>query len=1012
MHKKEDKIRRGSRKGKEMDQRSVLEKNITLCFQTTEGGSVSYVIEKEIGRGGSCIVYEGFYRNHSGMRMPVRIKECFPYALQLVREASGEISVPKNQRTAFEHAKKIFRKSFEINNEIFRTAGLTNFTVNIFNLYEANHTLYMVSSYAEGRVLALEYISSIKEAAGIVKNVAVLLKRLHDRGYLYLDLKPENVFVLQGMGGAVQLFDFDSLIPLSKKESLDEYRFSYSEGFAAPEQRLRNYYEIGMHTDVFAIGALFYYLVFGKCADAQAQAPFAEYDFTDLRYGKAVYQDTLFRELTGFFRHTLAVWYEDRYADMVPVIERLERIEKVADLKELFLTGSYLPEKLPLFGREEESKYLNGWISDASKRCLFISGMGGIGKSTLVKANLAEKRELFDAVIYLYYEGSLERMIADDERCYVNTIHKTEEENISDYFRRKLSALRKIAEEKTLLLVIDDYDGLVDEPFLDIINVGWKVIVLTRRGQEDYSQEEFLLREIRERDGIYSLFSYYAKWEEQGKIWEEKERILIDRIAERVNRHTLALELIAKQIAKGHLSLETAAALTEQYGFSAISEEKIPYEKDGRQYMETISRIIAALFSVGEMSEKRKMLLKMLSLFGSYGVQMQDFSELLSLQLREDVHDLADGGWLHVSGDVVSMHPVIRAYFSEIRWTKEAKKAVRRLMGGLDKKLELYGQKKVYPRQKTEQEKQILSHYMKYAEPVLTKLRGIQFMRQEAGYYRLLYSTLWNMPREREDFIFSYRKKRDFLLPKGFVDIEKQLRVLDYIIYICCDKKEFGAAEQYLSLIGEIVKKQKKPYLWGLYYDTIGEICDAALDGAYDAQTAEERYWFRRFIRSTDQAVYYMKASDRKEREKHLVRFYLTKADLLIRGNTGTVQEIRKLIYQVKSFMKRSGREEPELEAHYYLVCGWYYVHVEPDGEKVKKCIMKAEENTGLLYQSNLDYIDFLIIPAADMLYEIGDMAKSSGWLEKGIRLCAEHEGVLPYERKAEELRGYLSEVR
>ena len=45
-----------------MDGRCALNKGTKLALRNSEGSLVSYIIQKEIGRGGSCIAYSGSAR--------------------------------------------------------------------------------------------------------------------------------------------------------------------------------------------------------------------------------------------------------------------------------------------------------------------------------------------------------------------------------------------------------------------------------------------------------------------------------------------------------------------------------------------------------------------------------------------------------------------------------------------------------------------------------------------------------------------------------------------------------------------------------------------------------------------------------------------------------------------------------------------------------------------------------------------------------------------------------------
>ena len=101
------------------------------------------------------------------------------------------------------------------------------------------------------------------------------------------------------------------------------------------------------------------------------------------------YQDRLFQALPEFFHHTLAGYYADRYQDMEQVINKLEEIEKYADTVVPFLISSQVNCPPVLVGREAELEALDDWMNRGETNCLFLTGMGGIGKSSLVKKYIA-----------------------------------------------------------------------------------------------------------------------------------------------------------------------------------------------------------------------------------------------------------------------------------------------------------------------------------------------------------------------------------------------------------------------------------------------------------------------------------------------------------------------------------------------------------------------------------------------------------------------------------------------
>lgn len=100
-----------------MDSRIALPSGTTLRFSNKAGGAVIYSIVKEIGRGGSCIVYDAVYKTNTGDVKHVRIKECYPYKLRIERTENGYLKAADN--VLFENAKEKFKSDFSLGNGLF-----------------------------------------------------------------------------------------------------------------------------------------------------------------------------------------------------------------------------------------------------------------------------------------------------------------------------------------------------------------------------------------------------------------------------------------------------------------------------------------------------------------------------------------------------------------------------------------------------------------------------------------------------------------------------------------------------------------------------------------------------------------------------------------------------------------------------------------------------------------------------------------------------------------------------
>ena len=79
---------------------------------------------------------------------------------------------------------------------MFLSKGLTNYVSNMLHCFEQNQTIYIPSVYMEGETLSYDTFFRLKDCICIVKTVSEVLERIHQAGYLYLDLKPENIWIL------------------------------------------------------------------------------------------------------------------------------------------------------------------------------------------------------------------------------------------------------------------------------------------------------------------------------------------------------------------------------------------------------------------------------------------------------------------------------------------------------------------------------------------------------------------------------------------------------------------------------------------------------------------------------------------------------------------------------------------------------------------------------------------------------------------------------------------------
>ena len=1006
-----------------MDTRIALKAGASLTLMA-KGSAVRYTIQNEIGRGGSCIVYHATYQNNAGNTKTVRIKECYPYRLSIVREGCGALLPDACDQKAFEECKKRMYESFLRNDELFRTPGLTNSIANTINIYKENNTIYIVSVYLQGKTLLEHPVQSLKECISFTQSAAAAIQRIHNKGYLYLDVTPQNVFVIDGTTELVQLFDFDSLIPMHgfwTDDGSGVDKISYTQGFAALELQMGRFQKLGAYTDVYGVGALLFYLLFGYAPDAVACETDACYDYKAFRFAGKPYQDKLFFLLTDFFHHTLANYYADRYPDMAQTVQKLEELKRYADTEVSYIISTQVSCPHSFVGRERELEALDSWFHQRSN-CLFLTGMGGIGKSFLMRKYLSLHRHQFDAVLYLHDIGSVQRMIADDGLVSISLIKRRKEEGLLDYFSRKFALIREWTAGKRAVLVIDDFCGEVDEEFRSILNADWKVVAITRRDMSAQNFDTLNLQAIQKRSDLYSLFENYAgrkvsmkasmkaSMKVSMKVSMQECRYLDD-IIDQLRGHTLALTLLARQVANSYLSVKEAAAFARQYGFSHIAPEKIDFVKDQTVYQDTLANIITALFDAGNLPKEPKRILKLLSLFQMPEMDIHFIERLLWLDTKDDFNRLRRDGWISIEGESISIHPVIKESVCAWEWTKEYKAASFRVMEAL------YGQ--------MEQKERTVQ----YAEAFLEGCKKVAFLQSSDRYRKLLCQTILNLPREREAYILSHTEE---LLkePEAF-PVDEALKLFDLAVTFYGEKKDFHAAHGKIMEAKAYVRRHRSGYALGQYYFMLAGF----YDDQYDCDDCKN------LLDALNKAIFHMKSARNDKSRLLLAKYELSKVIVLIRSGFGKKEEIRKLFHSVKQtigyeercFQKRGQDGEKEHKGHwtehkgdwtkernqlwtevvsgYYMGMAWRYALIEPDFASADAYIQKARKFAEKSDVSDLDLIDSILIPHANMLADLNMDEMSIDVLLNGIQICDNYKDILPYVRKERELRACLSEL-
>ena len=286
-----------------------------------------FVIDRVIGYGASCLVYEAHYLDSGNHRKEIILKECYPYNSGTTRIGSKIVwSSSEEQDKAFQR----FNNAYEIAAKIQNEAGAQSVSVYSLDKFEENGTQYVAtipngSSYDKTKT---DDIADIIRTALALTNAVGLY---HKAGYLHLDIKPSNFIATEdqtGKGKNIVLFDVDTVVTRDDIQSGNLRSVSYSKEFAAPEQKMQQIKKMCPATDLFAVGAVLFERVMNRPVDSTDSTLFATWEY-DERFDAKKVNPKAKRLLTEIFHKTLAANVKRRYQSAEELAKALDELLSV-----------------------------------------------------------------------------------------------------------------------------------------------------------------------------------------------------------------------------------------------------------------------------------------------------------------------------------------------------------------------------------------------------------------------------------------------------------------------------------------------------------------------------------------------------------------------------------------------------------------------------------------------------------------------------------------------------------
>jgi|GEM_PF-4228915 len=292
-------------------------KIITLTFKNeneSEYKSKYRIIGDPIGAGSSCLVYYAKELGEFGHKAV--IKEFYPKSFRS-RFQRGEDGVSlcfsdENGVIADEkmHFIEGLKKQIEYcENETSHTMfGNAELAVN------DGDVPYLVSGFTHGEVLSRCRDSlTFRDTITVIKSLCNAIDSLHCQKKLFLDIKPSNIFVKEiDDVKHISLFDFDSVVDY-EGNGIRSSENNYSDYWCSPEQKNGFLQSIDQRTDIFSIGAVFYWLISGKETGEDWLSDISDYISSKNIDIKNRYGEKAFSKLNNFFSHTLSPKQDERF---------------------------------------------------------------------------------------------------------------------------------------------------------------------------------------------------------------------------------------------------------------------------------------------------------------------------------------------------------------------------------------------------------------------------------------------------------------------------------------------------------------------------------------------------------------------------------------------------------------------------------------------------------------------------------------------------------------------------
>ncbi len=341
-----------------------------------------------------------------------------------------------------------------------------------------------------------------------------------------------------------------------------------------------------------------------------------------------------------------------------------KKLEDILGSKAILVTTHehrrFLKKSRAFIGRKNEIENIENQLLE-TKPLLLVSGIGGMGKTEichqLAHRYITKKAPSFEKKIgWIYYTGNL-------KSSFFNNFIDISSDSQEEYWQKSVEFINSRGD--SLLLIIDNANDLSSDDVELIEELNCNLLLTSRNHYESMTN---ISLGVLSDDDCLRLYRTYSL--DKNSSDED-----IINIIQRANRHTLAVELLAKTQKSSRVTANEFLDKLIEQGFQLPDiTETINYSKNGEsRFIEHLAKV----FDISQLCEDAEAL-RILQLFsllqGNSPIAAEYIKVLFDITDCNKINKLEETGWLQNSPETLdcSIHPIIAAVVREKAMPDEA----------------------------------------------------------------------------------------------------------------------------------------------------------------------------------------------------------------------------------------------------------------------------------------------------------------------------------------------------